>query len=140
MHKILYGIAGVSILMGGCTSHLHEMKTESFGDFLKGRFIHEGTTQLVLESATHTYVAENFEVRRHRDLADLHKRYRMSEPKHWDRISSGLDRDHESFSSEPKPRAASGEELTCRLAWRHASDPQGICVDSTGKEYAITFK
>ena len=27
----------------------------------------------------------------------------MSEPKHWDRITSGLDKDHESYSAETIP-------------------------------------
>jgi hypothetical protein len=139
MFKKLVLVASASLIVVGCASHSHTLSESSAPEFLKGELIHVQPSRLVLESKERKYVAEGFEVRRHQNLAELHKRYRMSEPKHWDRISSGLDRDHESFSAEPKPRASNGEELTCRLAWRNATRPQGMCIDSAGKEYAISF-
>jgi hypothetical protein len=63
----------------------------------------------------------------------------MSEPKHWDRITSGLDKDHESYSAVANPKAQDGSELTCRLAWRAVQTPQGICQDKAGKEYVLKF-
>jgi len=63
----------------------------------------------------------------------------MSEPKHWDRITSGLDKDHESYSAEAKPKAPDGSELSCRLAWPSGKNPQGICQDKVGKEYVVRF-
>lgn len=140
MLKRSLALSVITLVLGGCASHSHTLDLGSAPAFLNGELIHAQPSRLVLESDERKYVAEGFEVRRHRNLAELHKRYRMSEPKHWTRISSGLDRDHESFSAEPKPKASNGEELTCRLAWRNDSRPQGICIDSAGKEYAISFR
>lgn len=140
MLKHSLALSVIALVLGGCASHSHMLAQGSAPAFLNGELIHVQPSRLVLGYGERKYVAEGFEVRRHRNLAELHKRYHMSEPRHWDRISSGLDRDHESFSAEPKPKAANGEELTCRLAWRNDSSPQGICVDGAGNEFPIRFK
>jgi hypothetical protein len=139
MFKLIQVIAGVSLVLGGCADHSHLLVQGSSSEFLKGQFVHEGTSRLVLEHAQRKYVAEGFEIFRHRNLAELQKHYQMSEPKHWDRISSGLDRDHESYSAVARPKAQDGAGLICRLVWRSAQSPQGICLDKAGKEFAVRF-
>lgn len=139
MFKPLVLIAGALFVLGGCASHSHMLVEGAAPEFLKGELVHVQPSRLVLESSERKYIAEGFEVSRHQNLAELHKRYRMSEPKHWDRITSGLDKDHESYSAEAKPKAPDGAELNCRLAWPSGKNPQGICQDKVGKEYVIRF-
>lgn len=139
MFKTLVLVAGASLVLGGCASHSHMLGQGSAPELLKGVLVHDRPSRLVLESSERKYVAEGFEVRRHENLAELHKRYRMSEPKHWDRITSGLDKNHESYSAEAKPKAQDGTELNCRLAWASGKKPEGICQDKAGKEYAVRF-
>ncbi len=139
MFKSLVFVAGASLILGGCASHSHSLTEGAAPGLLKGELVHLQPSRLVLESGERKYIAEGFEVLRHQNLAELHKRYRMSEPKHWDRITSGLDKDHESYSAVANPKAQDGSELTCRLAWRAVQNPQGICQDKAGKEYVLKF-
>jgi hypothetical protein len=140
MFKPFVLVAGTSLILGGCASHSHFLVQGAAPELLKGEFVHEQPSRLILESSEQKYIAEGFEVRRHQNLAELHKRYRMSEPKHWDRITSGLDKDHESYSAEARPKAQDGTELNCRLAWPSGKNPQGTCQDKTGKEYVVRFE
>ena len=139
MFKPFLLVAGASLVLGGCASHSHLLVQSSAPEMLKGEFVHDQPSRLVLESADRRYIAEGFEVNRHRNLAELHKRYRTSEPKHWDRITSGLDKDHESYSAEARPKAQDGAELNCKLAWPSGKTPRGLCLDKSGKEYAVRF-
>lgn len=140
MFKPFIVVAGALLVLGGCAPHSHLLVQGSAPELLKGELVHERPSRLVLESADRRYIAEGFEVRHHQNLAVLHKRYRMSEPKHWDRITSGLDKDHESYSAEARPKAQDGTELNCRLAWPSGKNPQGMCQDKSGKEYAVRFE
>ena len=85
------------------------------------------------------YIAEGFEVHRHTHWAELQKRYRNSNSKHWDRILSGLGRSHETYSVEPAPKSADGAELTCQLGWGAGKTPQGVCRNNAGAEYQVRF-
>jgi hypothetical protein len=139
MWKTNLAILGLSLVLGGCAANLHQLSKDSSPELLRGEFLRGQQNRLVLESAEQKYVAEGFEVQRHQNLAELHKRYRMSEPKHWDRITSGFDKTHEVYSAEPVPKAQDGTELSCRLTWKSGSAPQGICQDKAGKEYQVRF-
>ena len=132
-------IAAVASLLGACATHSHQLGQGSSAKLLKGEFFHGQQSRLILESASRRYVAEGFEVHRHQNLAELSKRYRGSDPKHWDRIFAGHDKDHESYSAEANARAADGAELSCRLAWPSGKTPKGICLDKANKEFAISF-
>ena len=101
MFKSLVFVAGASLILGGCASHSHSLAEGAAPGLLKGELVHLQPSRLVLESGERKYVAEGFEVQRHKNLAELHKRYRMSEPKHWDRIFAGHDKSHETYSAEP---------------------------------------
>ena len=132
-------IVAVASLLGACASHSHLLGQGSSAELLKGEFSHGQQSRLVLESASRRYVAEGFEVHRHQNMAELSKRYRGSDPKHWDRIFAGLDKDHESYSAEAGAIAQDGAVLSCRLAWPSGKAPRGICMDNANKEFAVSF-
>ena len=132
-------IVAVASLLGACASHSHLLGQGSSAEFLKGEFSHGQQNRLVLESAGRLYVAEGFEVHRHQNMAELSKRYRGSDPKHWDRIFAGHDTDHQKYSAKAEAIAQDGEVLSCRLAWRSGKAPMGICRDNANKEFAVSF-
>ncbi len=135
----ILAIVAVSSLLGACASHSHLLGQGSSPELLRGEFFHGQPSRLVLESASRRYVADGFEVLRHQNMAELSKRYRGSDPKHWDRIFAGHDTDHLSYSAEAMAVAQDGAELSCRLAWPSGKAPRGICLDKTGKAFAVSF-
>lgn len=139
MLKPWLSIIGVAVLIGGCAPHLHTLKPGS-PPLLAGEFHHGPPSLLVLQTTERRYVAEGFTVSRHMNWNKLRKTYYGSDPKHWDRIFAGHDKDHETSSAEAKIRAADGAELTCRLAWPSVDPPRGSCLDLAGKEYLVVFE
>ena len=113
-------IVDVASLLGACASHSHLLGQGSSAELLKGEFSHGQQSRLVLESASRRYVAEGFEGHRHQNMAELSKRYRGSDPKHWSRIFAGLDKYHQSSSAEAAAIAQDGAVLSCRLVWPSA--------------------
>jgi hypothetical protein len=133
-------IASVAVvLLEGCAPHVHLLQQDSSQNLVVGEFVHESTARLTLATSERGYVAEGFEIHRHTNLAELQRRYKGINPKHWDRIFAGHDKSHEVYSAEPVPRAQDGAELACRLTWGVGKPPQGICQDQAGKEYQVRF-
>jgi hypothetical protein len=126
--------------LAGCASHTHELDRLSAAPLIKGEFAHEPGTRLTLEAPGRRYEATGFAVRTSQDLSELRKRYAGTNPKHWDRITSGLDNEHKTYAAEPVLKAQDGAELSCRLAWQSGGTPAGICVDPAGVEYSIRFE
>ncbi|MCK9285465.1 MAG: hypothetical protein M0P39_14420 [Rhodocyclaceae bacterium] len=139
MWKTNLATLGLSLVLGGCAASPYQLSKDSSPELLRGEFLRGQQNRLVLESAEQKYVAEGFEVHRDTNLAELRKRYRNSNPKHWDRIFAGFDKTHEVYSAELVPKAQDGSELSCRLTWASGSAPQGICLDKAGKEYQVRF-
>ena len=139
MFKLGIAFASSAVILGGCAPHLHSLRQDDSPDLVSGEFVHEGAPHLTLATRKRRYVAEGFEIHRHTDLAELQRRYKGTDPKHWDRIFAGHDRSHEVYSSEPIPRAQDGAELSCRLTWGAGKPPHGICQDQSGKEYQVRF-
>jgi len=131
---------GAVLAVAGCASHSHLLDKNSAQLFLKGEFLHGHGNRLVLESSENRYEATGFKVRSSQNLSELRKRYYGSDPKHWDRITSGLDNEHKTYGAEPVLKAKDGSELSCRLAWQSGQSPRGLCFDRTGKEYSIRFE
>ncbi|MBN8475756.1 hypothetical protein [Sulfuritalea sp.] len=131
-------VAGAAVV-AGCAPHLHQLQADSSPALVRGEFIHENPRRLTLTIGDRPYTAEGFEIHRHTNLAELQRRYKGTDPKHWDRIFAGHDRSHEVYSAEPVPRAQDGAELSCRLTWGAGKPPQGICQDQSGKEYQVRF-
>lgn len=115
MFKTGIAFASAAVVLGSCAPHLHQLQRGSSPDWAIGEFVHENTPRLPLATSERRYVAEGFEIRRHTDLAELQRRYKGTNPKHWDRIVAGHDKSHEGYSAEPVPRAQDGAELSCRL-------------------------
>lgn len=130
---------GVAVVSAGCGAHSHMLAKDSAPQLLKGEFTHGQTNRLTLESADRQYEATGFAVERHMNWAELSRRYRGTDPKHWDRIFAGHDKDHERYSAEAKAIAKDGAELNCKLAWPSGKAPQGLCLDKAGMEYAVRF-
>ncbi len=128
------------LMMAGCASSTHLLDKGSAPLFLKGTFFHGNENRLVLESSEHHYEAVGFEVQSSQNWTELRKRYYGSNPKHWDRITSGLDTQHKTYTAEPVLKAQDGSELSCRLAWQSLQSPIGMCTDQTGEEYSIRFE
>jgi hypothetical protein len=81
-----FAAIGVSIVLAGCGAHSHMLTKDSAPQLLKGEFTHGQTNRLTLESADQKYEAAGFKVETHMNWAELQRRYRGSDPKHWDRI------------------------------------------------------
>lgn len=132
-------IMGVAVVLAGCGAHSHMLTKDSAPQWLKGEFSHGQTNRLVLETADRQFEATGFAVEKHQNWAELSRRYRSTDPKHWDRISAGHDKDHETYSTEVLAVAKDGTELNCRLAWPAGKNPQGLCLDKAGKEFVVRF-
>lgn len=139
MSKNIWTAAVAVVLLEGCAPHVHLLQHDSSPDLVIGEFVHASTARLTLATRERRYVAEGFEIHRHTNLAELQRRYKGTNPKHWDRIFAGLDKSHEVYSAEPIPRAQDGAELACRLTWEVGKSPQGVCQDQAGKEYQVRF-
>ena len=139
--KLRHGMAimGLAVVLAGCGAHSHILTKASAPQLLKGEFSHGQTNRLTLESADRQYEAAGFKVETHKNWAELSRRYRGVDPKHWDRIFAGFDKDHETYSAEAKAIAKDGAELNCKLAWPSGKAPQGLCLDKAGMEYAVRF-
>lgn len=124
----------------GCSTHTHLLNAAPDSVLIKGgKFAHEGKTSLVLSSAKKDYEAKDFPVRSWMKWEELRKQYQFSSPKHWERIKSGLDRDHIIYSADPIARSVDGEELRCRLLWASGQSPRGTCTDKAGNDHMIEF-
>lgn len=132
-------IAASAAIIAGCAPHLHQLQADSSPILVRGEFIHEDPRRLTLTIGDRRYTADGFEIHRHTNQAELQRRYRNTNPKHWDRIFAGLDRSHETYSAEPAPKSADGAELSCQLGWSAGKTPQGVCQDKAGTEYQVRF-
>ncbi len=139
--KIFYlGILAI-LWLTGCASHVHQMARGEGMPFTGGELVHdrgEGN-RLVLEAPNRRYEARGFAVEHHANLADLRKHYYGVNPKHWDRIFSGLDTNHVMFAVEMVARDNDGVEISCRFVWMSGAKPEGVCTDQAGAEFSVRF-
>ncbi|OGS95597.1 MAG: hypothetical protein A3G79_00635 [Gallionellales bacterium RIFCSPLOWO2_12_FULL_57_18] len=139
--KIFYlGILAV-LWLTGCASHVHQLVREDGVPFIAGELVHDSGegNRLVLEAPNRRYQARGFAVERQTNLADLRKRYYGVNPKHWDRIFSGLDTDHVTLAVETVARDNDGVEVSCRFVWISGAKPEGVCTDQAGAEFLVRF-
>ena len=140
--KIFYlGILAI-LWLTGCTGPTHLLVKEGSAPFIGGKLIHDRgeSNHLVLEAQNRRYEARGFVVERQTNLAELRKRYYGVNPKHWDRIFSGLDTDHITYSVETIAISAEGDKVSCRLLWKSGAKPAGVCTDQTGAEFPARFE
>lgn len=136
----LFAAIGVSALLSACATHSHSLVEGGSPGFLRGEFWHNGDTRLVLETTTERYVADGFKIERHQNLAELSRRYRGSNPKHWHQIIARQDKDHETLSADIVAVGSDGARLECRFAWSAKSAPAGHCRDTFGRELTVRFE
>lgn len=130
---------GMALVTGGCASHIHTLAARPDSPFVRGEFAHVDPMRLVIETAQKRFEDTGFAVSKSTDYAGLRKKYQATNPKHWDRIVSGMDSDHAVYSAKPRVRASDGDEMRCDLSWLNGHPPAGTCTDAPGKTYAVTF-
>lgn len=136
----VFSTLGTLLALSGCATHSHVLRADSRGVLARGEFVHSGDTRLTLETASRRYEAVGFPVRRHQNLAELRKQYRGSDPRHWDRIFAGHDKDHESYSADVVATASDGSRIACSLAWPSGEAPAGDCVGPNESRITIRFE
>lgn len=141
MKTFYLGILAI-LWLTGCAGPTHLLVKEGSAPFVTGELVHDRgeANLLVLEAPDRRYEARGFVVDRQTNLAELHKRYRGSNPKHWQRISSGLDTDHVVYSIETIAKSTEGHEVSCRLMWKSAVKPAGVCTDQAGASFPVRFE
>lgn len=129
----------LGVTFSGCAGHTHRLVSESDAPPVTGSFSHEGTQVpvMVLELEGARYEGRGFVIQHHQDLAKLRKLFGPG--KHYDRITSGMDRDHIKSSASPVLRTQSGETLRCLLAWSSGQGPAGVCTKPDGKQIDVHF-
>ena len=141
MKKFCLSMLAILLLIG-CASPAHLLVKEDDAPFVGGELVHdrgEGN-RLVLEAPNRRYEARSFIVERQTNMAALRKRYYGVNPKHWERIFSGLDTDHITYSVETIAKSAEGQEISCRLVWGGVVKPAGVCTDQAGAAFPVRFE
>lgn len=139
--KYYFGILAI-LMLTACAGSTHLLVKEGGAPFVGGELIHdrgEGNL-LVLEAPGRRYEARGFVVDRQTNLAALYKRYHGINPKHWDRIFSGLDTDHVTYSIETIATSAEGDKVSCHLVWSRAKKPKGVCTDQAETAFSVHFE
>lgn len=140
------GVLGLGIallLAAGCAGHTHTLSSQQSGAFASGQIVHGGpqdANRLTLERAGKRFEG-SFSVVTETNWKEVSQRYRNG-GRHWDRIISGLDKDHLLRTARAELKSDDGDALVCDLAWRYGTDPAGVCrpVGDTGKVYAVRFE
>lgn len=129
----------LGVTLSGCAGHTHRLVSENDSPPVTGSFSHEGTPApvMVLEIEGARYEGRGFVIQQQQDLAKL--RQLFGPGKHYDRITSGMDRDHIKNSASPVLRSQSGETILCLLAWSSGQSPAGVCTKSDGKQIDVRF-
>jgi hypothetical protein len=140
MKKYHFGIL-VILMLTGCGAHVHQLVKGDSAQLVGGELVHDRgkDNRLVLKMSDRSYEARGFVVDRETNLAELRKRYYGVNPKHWDRIFSGLDTEHTVNSFETVAKSSDGREISCRFAWKSGADPEGVCTDQAGTEFPVRF-
>lgn len=141
MKTYRFGILAV-LLLTGCAAHVHQLVKGDNARFVGGELVHDRgeANRLVLVASGRSYEARGFVVERDTNLAELRKRYYGVNPKHWQRIMSGLDTEHTVNSFYTTAKSADGQEVSCRFAWKSRKSPEGVCTDRAGGEFPVRFE
>ena len=129
----------LGVTLYGCAGHTHRLVSENDSPPVTGSFSHQGTQApvMVLEIEGARYEGRGFVIQHHQDLAKL--RQLFGPGKHYDRITSGMDKDHIKNSASPVLRSQSRETILCLLAWSSGQSPAGVCTKPDGKEIDVRF-
>lgn len=136
-----FGILAI-LMLTGCGAHVHQLVKGDSAQLVGGELVHDRgeDNRLVLKASDRSYEARGFVVDRQTNLAELRKRYYGVNPKHWNRIFSGLDTEHVVYSFETIAKSADGHEVSCRFAWKSGVKPEGVCTDQAGTAFPVRFE
>jgi hypothetical protein len=141
MKTYYFGMLAI-LMLTGCASQIHLLAKEDNAQFIGGELVHDRGkgNRLVLEASNRRYEARGFVVERHTNMAALRKRYYGVNPKHWDRIFSGLDNDHVTYFIETIAKSVDGQEVSCRIMWGGGAKSAGVCTDQAGAALPVRFE
>lgn len=144
MNKCSIAVVGVFSLLflGGCAGHIHTLTESESEVVLTGYLLHDDpveSNRLVINRGGKRFEG-SFLVEQTQNWQELRKRYR-SNPRHWGRIFSGLDRDHLVSTTRAELKSEDGATLVCDLAWRRDANPAGVCEEGNGngEPFAVQF-
>lgn len=142
--KTLYLSMLTVLWLTGCANHVLKMVSEDGGAFTTGVLVHGSreSNRLVLEMSNQRYEARGFAVERKTHLAELREGYYSSNPKHWDRVFSGLNTEHVIYSMKTIARSTEGHEISCHLIWQSGVNvtASGVCTDQAGTAFPVSFR
>ena len=130
------------VYLAGCGPHIHTLAPGSADAVLAGHLVHGGSTEsnLLVVEVGGKHFEGGFSVETTQNWTELRERYR-SNSRHWDRIVSGLDRDHEVKMARAELRSADSDSLVCKLVWRVGTNPAGVCKrGSDDTAYPVRFE
>lgn len=129
----------LSVTLSGCAGHTHQLVSENVSPSVTGSFSHEGAQApvMILELEGARYEGRGFVIRHQQDLAKL--RQLFGPGKHYDQITSGMDRDHIKNSASPVLSSQNGETVRCLLAWSSGQSPAGVCTKPDGAVIDVRF-
>ncbi|MFZ2161102.1 MAG: hypothetical protein WAW02_02685 [Sideroxyarcus sp.] len=140
--KRCYSELLIILALAGCGGQVHPLAKAGNAQFIGGELVHNGgdANRLVLTAPDRNYEAGGFTIKRQTNLNELRKRYAGTNPKHWQRIMSGLDTEHTVYFFETIAKSADGQEISCRFAWKSRMNPAGVCTDRAGVEIPVDFE
>lgn len=140
MKKYYASILAV-LMLSGCGANAHQLVKSDSAQLIGGELVHDQgkDNRLILKMSDRSYEAGGFVVNRETNLAELRKRYYGVNPKHWERIFSGLDTDHTINFIETIAKSPDGREISCRVAWKSGKKPTGVCTDQGGISFQVNF-
>lgn len=141
MKKYYLGILAI-LIFTGCASPTHPLEKQGSAPFVGGELVHDrgDGNLLMLDAPNRRYEARGFVVERHTNIAALRKRYYGVNSKHWERIFSGLDTNHVTYTAVTVAKSADGQEVSCSLIWGAGAKPAGICTDQAGASLLVRFE
>jgi hypothetical protein len=127
-------------LATGCATHEHKINNSDSANAVSATLIHGNPSlpdRLVVEAGVKRYEGE-LTVKKHLEWSKVRKTYGL-DSKHWQKISSGLDKDHHTSVGIAEAKSSDGETMQCRLVWTRTDHPEGECVSQNGTPIPLHF-
>lgn len=131
----------VSLLTAGCASHEHKFSATDSAKMVSGILIHGGVAsqdRLSIEISGKQFEGE-LSIKKQLNWEKIHRIY-GSDSRHWARISSGLDKDHDVSVGTANVTSTDGEMMECILVWTNSDRPGGECINRAGESLSLQLK
>lgn len=140
--KYIYtALTMLTLLITSCASHEHKTSSAGLNNVVSAKMLHGGTSspdQLIVEMAGKRFEGK-LDIKKYVDWENVRKAY-GSDSKHWQRITSSLDKDHHTSVGRAEIKSANGETMQCKLMWTRSDSPEGECIDQAGKSLELRFE